>query len=289
MAGSGRHGERSCGIRHPYELADVDTSVIDALMLLYLLSAEELRDLLADMGYDLPPDAIVRTVDRYSATSTYGSTLSNVVHSWLEARRDRARSWTFLERALHSDLDDIQHGTTREGVHIGAMAGSVDIVTRCYIGLEMRSDRLWFHPLLPVEVDAVRFHLTYRDLALSVTVTRAELHIVSVEGHAAPVRIVVEGRSSRSAPARKGHSPFSARKPDRQPLEIEGTFVPDLVAPATNIGVWSPEHGLPRWTRRTSRWTTPGRSTCSWSPDLCAPGGSWGPTGCPTCRCCAEG
>ena len=115
----------------------------DALMLLYLLSAEELRDLLAEMGYDLPADAVVRTVERYSATSTYGSTLSNVVHSWLEARRDRERSWGFLAQALRSDLDDIQLGTTRYGVHIGAMAGSVDIVTRCYIGLEMRDDRLW--------------------------------------------------------------------------------------------------------------------------------------------------
>ena len=172
----------------------------DALMLLYLFSAEELRDLLAYMGYDLPADAVVRTVERYSATSTYGSTLSNVVHSWLEARRDRARSWGFLAQALRSDLDDIQHGTTREGVHIGAMAGAVDIVTRCYVGLEMRSDRLWFHPLLPAGIDLVRFHLTYRDQALSVTVTQSALHIISVEGHAAPIRIVVEGTEFDMAP-----------------------------------------------------------------------------------------
>jgi trehalose/maltose hydrolase-like predicted phosphorylase len=172
----------------------------DALMLLYLLSAEELRDLLAEMGYDLPADAVVRTVERYSATSTYGSTLSNVVHSWLEARRDRERSWGFLAQALRSDLDDIQLGTTRYGVHIGAMAGSVDIVTRCYVGLEMRDDRLWFHPLLPAEIDAVRFHLTYRDQALSVTVTQAQLHLLSVEGQAAPIRIVVDGTEFEIAP-----------------------------------------------------------------------------------------
>lgn len=165
----------------------------DALMLLYLFSAEELRGLLADMGYDLPADAVVRTVERYSATSTYGSTLSNVVHSWLEARRDRARSWRFLKDALRSDLDDIQHGTTRQGVHIAAMAGSVDLVTRCYLGLEMRGDRLWFHPLLPAEISSVKFHLAYRDQALSVTVAQDELRIVSAEGEAAPVRIVVEG------------------------------------------------------------------------------------------------
>ena len=162
-------------------------------MLLYLFSAEELRGLLADMGYELPADAVVRTVERYSATSTYGSTLSNVVHSWLEARLDRARSWEFLGQALRSDLDDIQHGTTREGVHIAAMAGSVDIVTRCYLGLEMRDDRLWFHPLLPRELELVKFHLAYRDQALSVTVSQTDLTIVSTEGEAAPIRIVVEG------------------------------------------------------------------------------------------------
>lgn len=165
----------------------------DALMLLYLFSAEELRGILADMGYDLPADAVVRTVERYSVTSTYGSTLSNVVHSWLEARRDRARSWGFLTQALRSDLDDIQHGTTRQGVHIAAMAGSVDLVTRCYLGLEMRGDRLWFHPLLPSEIGSVTFHLAYRDQALSVTVTQEELRIISAEGEAAPIRIVVEG------------------------------------------------------------------------------------------------
>lgn len=165
----------------------------DALMLLYLLSAEELRGLLADMGYDLPADAVVRTVERYSATSTYGSTLSNVVHSWLEARRDRARSWRFLGQALFSDLEDIQHGTTREGVHIAAMAGSVDLVTRCYLGLEMRDGRLWFHPLLPSEINSVRFHLAYRDQALSIAVTQDELRIISAEGEAPPIRVVVEG------------------------------------------------------------------------------------------------
>lgn len=171
----------------------------DALMLLYLLSAEELRELLEDMGYELPPEAILRTVERYSATSTYGSTLSNVVHSWLEARRDRARSWRFLQEALRSDLADIQGGTTREGVHIAAMAGSVDLVTRCYAGIEMRADRLWFHPLLPVEIGSVKFHLTYRDQALSVTLSQAELHITSAEGRAAPIRIVVEGVESELA------------------------------------------------------------------------------------------
>ncbi|WP_166786901.1 hypothetical protein [Cryobacterium sinapicolor] len=129
----------------------------DVLMLLYLLSAEELRDLLETMGYELPPEAIVRTVDFYSARSTHGSTLSNVVHSWLDARRDRERSWVYLTRALDSDLGDILGASTHEGIHLGAMAGSVDMVVRCYTGLEIREDMLWLHPVL-LDGDAEVLH-----------------------------------------------------------------------------------------------------------------------------------
>ena len=57
-----------------------------------------------------------------------------------------------------------------------------------------------FDPLLPAEIDVVRFHLTYRDQALSVTVTRAQLHLISVEGQAAPIRIVVDGTEFEIAP-----------------------------------------------------------------------------------------
>lgn len=163
----------------------------DSLMLLYLFSAEELRDLFEAMGYSLPPEVIVATVERYSATSTYGSTLSNVVHSWLEARRDRTRSWDFLVRALQSDVSDIQGGTTRHGIHVAAMAGSVDMLTRCYTGLEMRAGLLWFHPQLPPEIESAEFSLTYREHVVRVSVSPTLLTLRSRPGSAAPIGIVV--------------------------------------------------------------------------------------------------
>lgn len=44
-------------------------------------------------------------VDFYGSRSTYGSTLSNVVHSWLEARRDRF--WSHRQRrGLNSVFED---------------------------------------------------------------------------------------------------------------------------------------------------------------------------------------
>lgn len=169
----------------------------DSLMLLYLLSAEELRELLEHLGYTLDAETIVRTVERYSRSSTYGSTLSNVVHSWLEARRDRGRSWQFLERALQSDLADIQGGTTRNGIHLAAMAGSVDLLVRCYTGLEMRADALWLHPLLPAELESLRFIIVYRSHRLTVSITQRAIRIESAPGEAEPIRVIAEGRSMR--------------------------------------------------------------------------------------------
>ena len=172
----------------------------DVLMLLYLLSAEELRELLETMGYELPPEAIVRTVEFYSARSTHGSTLSNVVHSWLDARRDRERSWDYLTRALDSDLGDILGGSTHEGIHLGAMAGSIDMVVRCYTGLEIRENMLWLHPVLPKELAEVTFAINYREQPIRLNLTPGNVRLQLQAGSAAPIRVRVEGKEAVLAP-----------------------------------------------------------------------------------------
>jgi trehalose/maltose hydrolase-like predicted phosphorylase len=172
----------------------------DVLMLLYLFSAEELRELLAEMGYPLPAEAVVSTVNHYTERSTYGSTLSNVVHSWIEARQDRERSWDFLTRALESDLSDIQGGSTRDGIHVGAMAGSIDMVRRCYTGLEIRSDMLWLHPLMPPEIDSIAFGFTYRAQDIRLELTQTRLRITVEPSGAPPVIVMVDGNRAELAP-----------------------------------------------------------------------------------------
>ncbi|HSP75567.1 MAG TPA: beta-phosphoglucomutase family hydrolase [Cryobacterium sp.] len=180
----------------------------DVLMLLYLFSAEELRELLETMGYDLPPEAIVRTVEFYSERSTHGSTLSNVVHSWLDARRDRERSWVYLTRALDSDLGDILGGSTHEGIHLGAMAGSVDMVVRCYTGLEIRDDMLWLHPVLPKELAEVTFSINYREQPIRLELTPGNLRLQLRAGGATPIRVRIEGTEAILAPGQTRDFPL---------------------------------------------------------------------------------
>ncbi len=150
----------------------------DVLMLFYLLSADELQALFHRLGYSFDDESIPRNIDYYLRRTCHGSTLSRVVHAWVMARSDRERSWEFFEDALRSDLDDTQGGTTAEGVHLGAMAGTLDLLQRCYLGIETREDAIWFNPLLPAEVRSLKLGIRYRRQWLSVT---AEKGVFSVE------------------------------------------------------------------------------------------------------------
>jgi len=172
----------------------------DVLMLLYLFSADELRVILGSLGYDFAPEAIPRTVEYYRERSSHGSTLSSVVHSWVEARRDRARSWAFLVQALECDLSNIQGGTTHTGVHLGAMAGSIDMVTRCYTGLELHNGVLWLHPVLPPEIVQIDFTLYFQQQLIRVTVDSAVLRLSVLPGGVEPIRAMVEGTAALLSP-----------------------------------------------------------------------------------------
>lgn len=172
----------------------------DVLMLFYLFSAEELRWILSRLGYGFDGAMIPRTIDYYLRRTSHGSTLSAIVHTWVLARCRRHRSWAFFEQALHSDIGDIQGGTTPEGIHLGAMAGTVDILQRCYTGLELCDGRLKFDPALPAELERLAFRMRYRRQSLAVEVTHTDITIASDPGDAEPIAVVVGDRNFQVRP-----------------------------------------------------------------------------------------
>ena len=161
----------------------------DVLMLFYLLSADELRELLGRLGYELAPDSISRMIDYYLARTSHGSTLSRVVHSWVMSRADRERSWELFVEALESDVDDVQGGTTSEGIHLGAMAGTVDLLVRGYTGMEPRGDVLWFNPAIPEEIHALEFPVHYRGHRLNVRIASHVLKLSTTPSDVAAIRV----------------------------------------------------------------------------------------------------
>lgn len=172
----------------------------DVLMLFYLFSAEELREVLGRLGYRLSAETIHRTVAFYSARVTHGSSLSPIVHAWVASRSDRRASWRFFSEALDLDLHDSQGGTTREGIHLGAMAGTLDILTRCYAGLEVRTDALWLNPRLPRELGRLSFALQYREYRLRLAIDHHEVRIETTDGPTTPATVLVQGRPYELGP-----------------------------------------------------------------------------------------
>ena len=166
----------------------------DALMLLYLLSADELRELLDRLGYRFTPEQVPEMVDYYLARTSHGSTLSGVVHTWVLARANRERAMEFFQQALKSDVSDIQGGTTSEGIHLAAMAGTVDLMQRCFTGLETRSNRIILSPHWPEALGVLAIPIHYRGLHLHLRVSGKGV-IISVDPRdAAGVEVECRGR-----------------------------------------------------------------------------------------------
>lgn len=177
----------------------------DVLMLLYLLGEEQLTVLLAGLGYRVTAEALARTVDFYLARTAHGSTLSRMVHASVLAARDPERAWNTFREALDADLDDTQGGTTRAGIHLGAMAGSIDAVQRTFAGLRMAGEELTFSPRLPKRLRSVRFTVSYRGQLLTVALDHERLTVSTAPGSAAPVRVRI-GATKLPLGAGQSHS-----------------------------------------------------------------------------------
>lgn len=161
----------------------------DVLMLFYLFSTDELSEIFERAGYRLDEDTIRKTVDYYMRRTSHGSTLSRVVHAWVLSRINRDASWGLFREALRSDISDIQGGTTHEGIHLGAMAGTVDIVQRCYSGLETRGDVIRFNPRLPAELKRLRFDIDYRHHWINVDIDHERLRLTSQPQEIEPIKV----------------------------------------------------------------------------------------------------
>jgi alpha,alpha-trehalase len=177
----------------------------DVLMLLYLLSYDELGELFERLGYHFDDDVLRRTVDYYLRRTSHGSTLSRVVHSWVMARSDRRASLELFLESLDADIDDAQGGTTREGIHLGAMAATVDLAERGYSGMEVREGLLRFKPSLPADIEHVEFRVYYHQRWLTVSLRDGCLTLHSEPTARGPVDIAFYDRVERLEPGGSLH------------------------------------------------------------------------------------
>jgi len=164
----------------------------DVVMLFYLFSPRTLAPLFKRLGYQYRADTAARNIDYYDRRTSHGSTLSFVSFAGALAALEPERSWERFLVALRSDADDVQGGTTQEGIHMGVMAGTVDLMQRAYPGTEIRDGVLCFRPKLPADVDRVEFRMQFQRTPLHVSLDHDELTLaVHREGAGGPIRVEV--------------------------------------------------------------------------------------------------
>lgn len=147
------------------------TKQADTLTLFYLLSEREIAELFQRLGYRYSRDLLQRTARYYLSRSSHRSSLSQVVYAGALAYAQPEVSWQLFRRALATDLRGLDGESTAEGIHLGAMGGTLDIIQRCYGGLSPVLEGLRVQPNVPPELGRLQFELVFRGQKLGVVIS----------------------------------------------------------------------------------------------------------------------
>jgi alpha,alpha-trehalase len=145
-------------------------------------------------------EVIPTTIEYYLSRTSQGSTLSALVHAWVLARAHRDQSREQFKLVLESDVNDVHGGTTAEGIHLAAMAGSVDLLQRCFTGLETRGGVLRFNPQWPEQLGTFSCRLWYRGHDIIVRINRTLLRVTSEPGGVPEILVACRDHSRFLAP-----------------------------------------------------------------------------------------
>jgi trehalose/maltose hydrolase-like predicted phosphorylase len=171
-----------------YELA----KQADTVLLFFAFSEEELREIFDRLGYEYTPETARRTIDYCDKRTSHGSTLSFIAHAGVLAAIVPESSWERFLVALESDVEDVQGGTTKEGVRMGVLSGTLDLIQRGYAGSSIRDGVLSFDPRLGERLGGLAFAMQFRGMPIRVTLERGELTVAAdAEGLSRPIKVGV--------------------------------------------------------------------------------------------------
>jgi len=161
----------------------------DTVLLFFLFSPDEIAAMFERLGYEWGPDSARRNIDYYDERTSHGSTLSYIAHAGVLAPIDPDHSWERFLVALESDIGDVQGGTTKEGIHLGVMAGTIDLVQRGYTGADIRDGVLYFAPMLTDRLNGLSFPMQVHGTPIRVTVRDGELTVVITGGFSRAIKV----------------------------------------------------------------------------------------------------
>jgi beta-phosphoglucomutase family hydrolase len=151
----------------------------DTLMCFYNIGSDAVTQIIKTLGYDLPDDYLERNFDYYLQHCSHGSTLSRLVHGYVAALAGKDKlSWELYSEALKSDFNDIQGGTTAEGIHTGVMGGTVLMTMTAYGGLDLQEGMFHIKPRLPRHWRKLTFRFSFRGNEYRIQVSHSDVRIL---------------------------------------------------------------------------------------------------------------
>jgi trehalose/maltose hydrolase-like predicted phosphorylase len=154
------------------------TKQADTLMAFYNLNVDEVIAILHQTGLTTVNDILSENFKYYMKRTSHGSTLSKLVHSYIASLTgDTELSYILHMESLKSDYQDIQGGTTREGIHTGVMAGSVLLVLKNYAGISFKGEYIFISPNLPTGWKKLQFNLKFKGKKYNFVITAYTVRI----------------------------------------------------------------------------------------------------------------
>ncbi|MBW2368089.1 MAG: HAD-IA family hydrolase [Deltaproteobacteria bacterium] len=170
----------------------------DTLMTYYVLSPEAVGDILTQLGYPVadPIDLMKKNYAYYEQRTSHGSTLSKVVHAIISSyMANEVTAWEWFVEAMESDIYDTQGGTTPEGIHCGVMAGTLDVITRYFAGIDFSKPVPQIAPNLPEHWKGLVLEVHHRNKGYHLDLSHDKIKITLKGGTKTPQPVKVNGKT----------------------------------------------------------------------------------------------
>ena len=140
----------------------------DVLMLFYLFPFAELKKIFEQLKYPFDEIKYCKNMEYYEARTSHGSSLSHLVFAFIFYHRNPEKSWQYYQKLLATDFKFTEYTTTHEGIHLAAMAGSINFITYCLTGLTIKNKCLSFNPKLSAHCEQIKFKINYLKISYTV-------------------------------------------------------------------------------------------------------------------------
>ncbi len=172
----------------------------DLCMLFYFLDNAEIAEILHRLGYELTEERIRDTIKYYRDRTSHGSTMSHLVFGAILEEIEPQIAWKHFLKAMRSDIEDIQGGTTPEGIHTAVMAGTVRHVIERFAGVSIHSGKVRISPRLPEGINFVRCRYQAFGIPLRIRMDQDAVQVEVPEGVSKSVEIAIAGSSYEARP-----------------------------------------------------------------------------------------